>query len=137
MNLTTILFHAHSGWRHLVILVLVIALVKLLIGLVAQQRWSRLDQILGVATPIVVTVQWLLGIVLWGLAPTAWFLNRGSVNFWEHATTMTLALAASHMGWSRAKRAGTDAGKYRAAFIGFLVAGLLVAVGVARITGWM
>jgi Na+-translocating ferredoxin:NAD+ oxidoreductase RnfA subunit len=117
--------------------VLVLALVKLLIGLAAKQRWSRLDHILGVTTPMVITVQWLLGIVLWSLAPTAWFLNRGNVTFWEHAATMTLAMAASHMGWSRAKRASADGTKYRMAFIGFLVAGLLVAVGVARITGWM
>ena len=137
MNLTNFLFQAHSGWRYIVILVLVLALVKLLIGLLGKQRWSRLDQQLGVATPIVITVQWLLGIVLWALAPAAWFLNRGSVNFWEHATTMTLAVAASHIGWSRAKRASSDAGKFRAAFWGFLIAGLLVAVGVARITGWM
>jgi Na+-translocating ferredoxin:NAD+ oxidoreductase RnfA subunit len=137
MNLTNFLFHAHSGWRHIVILVLVLALVKLLIGLAAKQRWSRLDHILGVTTPMVITVQWLLGIVLWSLAPTAWFLNRGNVTFWEHAATMTLAMAASHMGWSRAKRASEDGTKYRMAFIGFLVAGLLVAVGVARITGWM
>jgi len=137
MNLTNFLFQAHSGWRYIVILVLVVALVKLLIGLMGKQRWSRLDHGLGVATPIVITIQWLLGIILWALAPAAWFLNRGSVNFMEHATTMTLAIAAAHMGWSRAKRAGTDAAKYRTAFIGFLIAGLLVAVGVARITGWM
>ncbi|MCE7988665.1 MAG: hypothetical protein DYG89_46515 [Caldilinea sp. CFX5] len=137
MNLTNILFEAHSGWRYLVILVLVVALVKLLMGLVTNQRWSRLDQMLGVATPLVITIQWLLGIVLWALAPTAWFLDRGSVNFWEHSVTMTLAVAASHIGWSRAKRASDDAGKFRAAFWGFLIAGLLVAVGVARITGWM
>jgi Na+-translocating ferredoxin:NAD+ oxidoreductase RnfA subunit len=137
MNLTNFLFQAHSGWRHLVIAVLVLVLVKLLFGLVAKQRWSRLDHALGVTTPLVITVQWLLGIVLWSLAPTAWFLNRGSVNFWEHSVTMTLAVAAAHMGWSRAKRTSDDAGKYRVAFIGFLIAGLLVAVGVARITGWM
>jgi len=137
MNLTTFLFHAHSGWRYIVILVLVLALVKLLIGLVGKQRWSRLDHGLGVATPLVITIQWLLGIVLWALAPAAWFLNRGNVNFWEHSVTMTLAVAAAHVGWSRAKRASDDASKYRLAFIGFLVAGLLVGVGVARITGWM
>ena len=137
MTLTSILFQAHSGWRYLVILVLVVALLKLLIGLVGGQRWSRLDHNLGVATPIVITIQWLLGIVLWALTPAAWFLNRGSVNFAEHAGTMTLAVAAAHIGWSRAKRATSDSAKFRAAFIGFLVAGLLVALGVARITGMM
>ena len=137
MNLSTILYQAHSGWRYIVLLLLVVALVKLLIGLVGGQRWSRLDHNLGVATPLVITIQWVLGIVLWAVAPAAWFLERGSVNFAEHAGTMTLAVAAAHIGWSRAKRASSDGAKFRTAFIGFLIAGLLVALGVARITGWM
>lgn len=137
MNLSTILYQTHSGWRYIVIVVLVLALVKLLIGLVGGQRWSRLDHTLGVATPLVITIQWLLGIVLWALTPAAWFLNRGSVNFAEHAGTMTLAVAAAHIGWSRAKRATSDGAKFRTAFISFLIAGLLVALGVARITNWL
>lgn len=131
------LFYTHSGWRYIVILVVVIAIIKMLLGWFGKQSWSRFDQILGVATPIVIDIQWLIGIVLWGIAPTAWFHNRGSVNFWEHAATMTLALVAGHIGWSRAKRATDDNSKFQNAAIGFLVAGLFVGVGVARITGYM
>ncbi len=134
MNLTTILFQAHSGWRYLVILVLVLALLKFLIGLLAKQKWSKLDRTLGTVTSIVIGIQWLLGLGLWALAPAAWFLNLGSVNFAEHIGTMTLALVAAQIASGRAKRAPSDAAKYRIAFIGFLIAGLLVALGVARIT---
>lgn len=131
------LFHTHSGWRYIVLLVLIIAIVKLLIGLLGKQSWSKFDQMLGVATPIVIDIQWLLGIVLWLMAPAAWFAGRGTVNFAEHAGTMTLALAAAHIGWARAKRADSDGAKFQSAFVGFLIAGLLVGLGVARITGWM
>jgi len=132
-----ILFHAHSGWRYLVLLVVIVAIVKLLVGLVGKQSWSKFDQILGVATPIVIDIQWLLGIVLWVMAPAAWFAGRGTVNFAEHAGTMTLALIVAHIGWARAKRAGSDSAKFQAAFIGFLLAGIFIGLGVARITGWM
>ncbi|MEZ4674741.1 MAG: hypothetical protein R2932_10925 [Caldilineaceae bacterium] len=138
MNPNMILFYTHSGWRYIVILVVIAAIGKLLIGWLGKQSWSKLDQGLGAATPIVIDIQWLLGIVLWIMGPPiAWFNNRGTVTFWEHATAMTLALIAAHVGWARAKRATNDTGKFKAATIGFLVAGLFIAVGVARITGYM
>ncbi len=135
MNITTILFEAHSGWRYLVILVLVVALIKFLIGMLGKQQWSGFDRALGSATSIVIGIQWLLGIVLWVLAPAAWFLSRGSVNFAEHAGTMTLAVVAAQIASGRAKRSPSDSAKFRISFIGTLIAGLLVALGVARITG--
>jgi Na+-translocating ferredoxin:NAD+ oxidoreductase RnfA subunit len=131
------LFMAHSGWRYIVLVLVIVAILKLLIGWLGKQSWSKFDQRLGVLTPIVIDIQWLLGIVLWLMAPTAWFAGRGTVGFAEHAGTMTLAIVAAHIGWARAKRAGSDTGKFKAATIGFLIAGLLVGLGVARITGWM
>lgn len=133
----SILQGSHFGWWYIVSLVLVVALIKFLIGLLLNQKWSKLDQVLGLLTPIVITIQWLLGIGLWAPIPNAWFHTRGSVTFWEHATTMTLAVAASHIGWSRAKRATDSAAKYRIAFISFLITGLLIAMGVSRMKGWM
>jgi hypothetical protein len=129
------LLQAHSGWRYIIILILVLALLKLLIGLVAKQRWSRLDQILGAATPIVIDIQWLLGILLW-IVEQRW-TGADPMRSWEHPFIMTLALIAAHIGWSRAKRAPTDSAKFQSAFVGFLIAALLIGVGVARITGWM
>ena len=58
-------------------------------------------------------------------------------NVWEHMVTMLLALGAAHAFWSRVKKSNTDADKFRNGAIGFIVAGLLVAIGVARITGYM
>jgi len=131
------LFMAHSGWRYLVLLVVIIAILKFLVGWFGKQSWSKFDQTLGAMTPIVIDIQWLLGIVLWLMAPAAWFAGRGTVTFPEHAGTMTLALIAAHIGWARAKRADDATSKFKSAAIGFLIAGLLVGMGVGRITGWM
>lgn len=131
-----ILFQAHSGWRYIVILVAVVAIIKLLIGWVSQGKWSRVDQGLGAALPIVMDIQLLLGLVLYLMAPTAWFHGR-NIGFGEHFGTMVLAIIAAHLTWVRVKKSETSAGKFRTGVLGYIIAGLLVGLGVMRITGWL
>ncbi len=130
--MANMLFYTHSGWRYVVLLVLAIAVVKMLIGWLGKRSWGTWDQRLGVMTPIVIDIQWLLGLLLW--------ITRGvpmTGRSIEHMTVMTVALVAAHIGWARAKRAADDHAKFKNAAIGYIVAGLLVALSVARITGWM
>ena len=47
---------------------------------------------------------------------------------------MILAVAAAHIAWTRTKCAESDKAKFQNAGYGFLIAGLLLAVGVARVT---
>lgn len=132
-----VLFEAHSGWRYLVIAVAVVVVVKYLIGLFAKTEWSGLDRGLGSAFPIVVDIQVLLGLVLWLMAPTAWFHGRGTVTVWEHLVTMVLVLAVAHIGSVRIKRAESSQAKYKVGLISYVIAGVLLGIGVARITGVM
>jgi hypothetical protein len=130
--MSNMIFYTHSGWRYIVIVVLVVAVAMMLIGWLGKRRWGAWDQRIGMITPIVIDIQWLLGLILWimrGL-PTAGY-------FMEHIVTMTLALIAAHIGWSRTKRATDDTVKFRTAAITYIVAGILVGLGVARVTGWM
>lgn len=129
---TTIILRTHSDFRYLVIAVVVLALLKLLIGMISGSRWGKLDQILGAAFPIVFDIQLLFGIVLW-IVEQRW-TGAVPLQSWEHPVTMILAIIAAHITWSRAKKQTVDANKFRTAFVGFLVAGLLMALGVARIT---
>jgi hypothetical protein len=122
----------HSGWRWLVVLVGALAILKLLLGLVSRGKWSKLDQALGAAAPIMLDVQWLLGIVVYIMGQ--WYANPATVAGAEHPTTMTLALIAAHIGWSRAKKTSEDSAKFRNALLGFVVAGLLIALGIWRLT---
>ncbi len=133
MDTMLILREAHSGWRVLVLLIVGLALLKFLVGWLGNQRWTKLDQVLGAATPIVIDIQWLLGIVLW-IMQQRW-TGASALVSWEHPVTMTLALIVGHITWSRAKRSSSDAAKFRMAFVGFLITVLLVAMGVSRILG--
>jgi hypothetical protein len=130
--MTTGLFHAHSGWRYIVILIGAIALIKALSGWLGKGRWSSLDDKLARFTPIVVDIQVLLGIVLW-IVQQRW-MGGDRVASWEHPFIGLVALVIGHITTARVRRAETDQAKFRTMAIGFLVAALLVAVSVAQIT---
>jgi hypothetical protein len=128
----SVLLQAHSGWRYLVIIVGVVALIKLLAGLFGGSRWGKLDQQVSLAFLVVMDIQLLLGLVLW-IAKQGWSM-LGPLRGWEHPMTMILAVAATHITYNRLKRA-SDGDKYRLAVVGFGIAGVLLALGIWRITG--
>ena len=125
----TMMIRGHSDWRYLVILVAVLALLKFLIGMFTGGRWGKLDQILGSAVPIVFDIQ------LWVMEKR--WTGGSALHSWEHPVTMILAIAVAHIAWSRTKKTSLDSAKFRTAFSGFLIASLLMGLGVARITGFM
>ncbi len=126
------LLQAHSGWRYIVLLLLILAVVKYLLGLVQKSSWTDMDQRLGLFTTIALDIQVLLGLIL--LAVAAPLGHLGPTEKFEHPTTMILALIVMHIGWSRVKKAPDEAGKFRTAALTFILTGLLVALGVWRIT---
>jgi hypothetical protein len=134
MEFYPIVFEAHSGWRWVVILVGVIVILKMLIGWLTQGQWSSLDRRLGLALTAVLDIQFLLGLILW-IMLQGWTGADGALRSWEHPITMLLATSIAHAGWARARRATADVDKYRTATLAFLLSGILVAVGILRITG--
>lgn len=133
--MVTGIFYAHSGWRYLVLLVLVVILAKVLIGMFGKSRWGSFDALLNRITPIVIDIQFLLGLVLWVLQQR--WTGSSSLASWEHPVTMIIAVALAHVTPSRVKKAPTDAAKFQAATVGYVITTLVVALGVARITGVM
>jgi hypothetical protein len=131
-QLTPFLFQAHSGWRYIVILMLVITIAKYVIGMVSSGQWSGFDEALNRFTPIVIDIQVLLGLVLWILQQR--WNGADPLASWEHPVTMIIASVLTHATQRRVKAAPTDAAKYQAGLIGYLIAGIVVALGVARIT---
>ncbi|MCX6049804.1 MAG: hypothetical protein NT075_32290 [Chloroflexi bacterium] len=134
--MANVIFQAHSGWRYLVLLVAILAVLKFLIGWLTTSKWSGLDRGLGTAFPIVLDIQLLLGLVLYVMAPGYRFLAR-PISFGEHFGTMVLAVIVAHITWSRVKKSTPDTAKFRIGTIGFVIAGLLVGLGVLRITGML
>ncbi|MCB0044759.1 MAG: hypothetical protein KDD92_04965 [Caldilineaceae bacterium] len=128
--MNTILFEAHSGWRYVVLLVSAVALIKFIYGWLAKSEWSKLDRQLIITYAAVLTIQWLLGIVLWIMR-----MMPMNMVYIEHLVTMTLALAPAHITLSRVNKASSSGAKYRTATIFTGISTLLVWIGVALITG--
>ena len=123
---------AHSGWRYIIFLLLVLVIVKSLIGMVSNGRWGGMDEWLNRLTPIAVDIQVLLGLVLW-ILQQRWTGVEATAS-WEHPVTMVVATALAHVTSTRVRRAPADAAKFQTATIGYIIAGLVVTLGVLRIT---
>lgn len=140
MDLYTILREAHSGWRYLVFLLLAIVIVKYVIGWLQKGQWTKLDRQLGLFTTIGVDIQLVLGLIVWGMLPMQAYYDQLEAGFrrvqmMEHPAIMLVAIAVMHIGWIRGRKAPVDANKFRNGALTFIVTGLLIAVGVALITG--
>ena len=123
------LFGLHSGVRWLVVLVTVIALIKLVLGIVQKQSYDQLTHRIMLAFSGLTTLQWALGIIL--LLVTGIF-NSGAI--WGHAGVMTVAVAVSHL-HSRWKKSD-DATRYRMGLLIVIAVLVLVIIGVALVGGW-
>jgi hypothetical protein len=109
-----------------------VTIAKVLVGLVGKGRWGGFDEWLNRLTPIVIDIQFLLGLILW-IMQQRWNGADPRVS-WEHPVTMIIASALAHSTARRVTKAPTDAAKFQTATIGYIIAGIVVALGVARIT---
>ncbi len=101
--MATGILYAHSGWRWIVILVAIVAIIKMLIGWFGKTKWTNLDQRLGMIFPIALDIQVLLGIVLW-IMQQRWLGNDPTAS-WEHPVTMLIGVAVAHVTWTRSRKA--------------------------------
>jgi hypothetical protein len=111
---------------------LVLTIGKVLIGMVGKGRWGGVDEWLNRLTPISIDIQFLLGLILW-IVQQRWNGADPRVS-WEHPVTMIIASALAHSSARRVAKAPTDAAKFQTATIGYVIAAIVVALGVARIT---
>ena len=126
----------HSGLRWLMVVLVLVLLVRLGQGVMARgvQKYGRPERLGMLVFQWLFRIQWLVGILL--------FLFRG--NFfngefgyrWEHAISMTLALALLEI--QRTRFPGVkDGQRYRHGLAALVGASILVFVGVLRIpAGW-
>jgi hypothetical protein len=124
------LLQAHSGWRWIVLILIVVTAVRALIGWLGKQEWTSRDTSLLLYSRIAVYVQVVLGILLF-IALQKWSAGMGF--FGGHVIPALLAVGAIEFGAARAKKS-EGSKKFIFALIGFVIAlvlvyGALVTVG--------
>ena len=128
--MTYFLLQAHSGWRWIVLILIIITAVKMLFGWLTKQDWTRLDSNLLLYSRIAVNIQVVLGVVLYILLQR-WTNMRFTG---EHVIVALLAVGGIEFGAGRAKKASSAINMFKFAFIGFAIALVLILVAVNAAT---
>ena len=121
------LLQAHSGWRWVVLILVIIVTAKSLFGWLTKQDWSRLDTNLLLYARIAVYIQVVLGVILY-IMVQGWTHMRFTG---EHVIVALLAVGAIEFGAGRAKRKKKAIDIYKFVFIGFVIALILIFVAIS------
>jgi uncharacterized membrane protein len=125
--------HLHSLVRWIVVIITVVALIKLIMGLVQNSAYDALTARIMRFFSIGIDIQWLIGVILIIVYGTT--VGFGVRHIWEHAGVMTVAVVLGHLP-ARWKNAN-DRTRYRNSLLIVIVVLALVFVGVALLPqGW-
>jgi uncharacterized membrane protein YcfT len=126
----------HSLLRWIVILACLWALLRVWSGFFGRSEWTRKDQTAGLFFTSLLNLQFILGLVLYGISPItrsamanfAAAMKDSTLRFYavEHLAGMLLAVVVAQVGYSMSKRAGTDRGRFLRAAIAYSIAALLI-----------
>lgn len=126
-----ILKSAHSGWRYIVLILLVVAVLQALMGWFGNKAYTEGNRKLNVFTLISAHIQLLFGLVLYFLSP----LTKGPMadeifRYWkvEHVSLMVIALVLITIGNAKSKKAKDAVAKHKTIAIFFGI-GLLLILG--------
>lgn len=134
------LLHLHNATRWLILVAAVIAITIAVIGLVRRSEWGRGAKLSSLAFLIVMDVQLLIGLLLYGVSPLvraamgdmSLAMADTQLRFYlvEHLLLMVVAVALTHVGYALAKRATSARAAYSRASLFFTLALLAVLAGI-------
>ena len=133
MNTYEILKSAHSGWRYVVFLLLLIAVIQAIVSWIDKKEYTERNRKLNVFTLISAHIQFVFGVILYFLSP----LTKGPMadtlyRYWkvEHISMMIIAVILITVGNAKSKK-GTDSVKRHksiAIFFGLALISIVVAI---------
>jgi len=126
------LIHAHNGFRWLVVLFLVIAIIKSFSGWKNNKSFDKSDNLIALLLLSFTHIQFILGLVVYfmsgKLASIGESMKDGALRFWslEHGLLMIIAIALITIGRVSSKKAATDVLKHKKGVIFYSVAFLII-----------
>lgn len=126
--------------RWLVLATALVVVLRFIGRYASSSHWTALDRRAALGFTIVLDVQLILGLILYGVSPLVrpWMSDMGGamkladVRFVivEHPMIMILAVVLAHVGKVMSARAPTDRGKFRQAASWFAVSLALILWGI-------
>jgi uncharacterized membrane protein len=127
------MLHLHSFIRYVILVLLLLAIVKSMIGWFSGKSFSKGDDKTGLFLMIFSHLQLLLGLFLymtrgWLSMPFAQAMTDSVSRFWkvEHLFGMIVAVTLITIGRMRVKRLDADLKKHKASVIFYLIALVLI-----------
>ena len=127
-----ILRSAHSGWRYVVLILLVLALIQALAGWFGKKPYTEGNRKLNVFALIATHIQILVGLVMYFISP----LVEAGIRYWkmEHIGMMIFAAILVTVGNARSKRGDDAAAKHRTISIYFGLALIVIIAAILAMT---
>ncbi len=131
-----ILKHAHSGWRWIVLLLLIYAVFNAFTKWKNESTFTTSDRKINLFTTTAIHIQLLIGLALYFMSIKVQFnaetMKDGMLRFFtvEHALLMLIAVILVTIGNAVSKKAVADALKFKRTFIYFLIALILILVAI-------
>lgn len=134
MNAYSLIKHLHSGFRYIIFVLLVLAIVQALLGWLGKKPFTEVNRKVNLFTLIAAHTQLLIGIVLYFLSPFVQF-NSGTMKdplsryfTVEHWVMMLIAIILITVGYSKSKKLVLPESKHRTVFMFYTIA-LLIIIG--------
>lgn len=129
MGVSEILKSAHSGWRYIVIVLLVAAVATAISGWLNKKPYTEGNRKLNVFTLISAHIQALLGLILYFM--NSWYKVDSSValgRYWkmEHISMMIFAVILITVGNARSKKSNQPSVQHKSIAIYFTLALIIV-----------
>ncbi len=129
MGLNEILKSAHSGWRYIVIILLLIAVINSISGWLGRKSYTDVNRKINVFTLISAHGQLLIGLTLY--FTNGWYKVDSSIamgRYWkmEHIAMMIVAVILITIGNARSKKVNYAISKHKTVAIYYTLAFLII-----------
>lgn len=127
-----ILIHAHSGWRWIVLILLLAAVVKMNVGWKGNKKFTAGDKKLALFAMVAYHIQFLMGWILFFLSSKVQFVDgmmgNSTLRFFaiEHSLMMTIAMVLITIGYSKSKKANNDTQRFKRLAIFYTISLILI-----------
>jgi hypothetical protein len=126
--------HLHSGFRYIVFIFLLLAIVQSLLGWFGRKAYTEGNRMLNLFALISAHTQLLIGIVLYFLSPNVQFnsntMKDATTRYFtvEHWVMMIIAIVLITIGHSKSKKIVLPESKHKTIAIYYIIA-LLIIIG--------
>jgi len=136
MDAYSIFKNLHSGFRYIVFILVIVAIIQSILGWAGKKPYTGLNKKINLFTLISAHTQLLIGIVLYFLSPYVKFtsdtMKNETTRYFtvEHWVMMVIAIALITIGYSKSKKVILPESKHRIITIFYSIAFLVIIVAI-------